>query len=58
LDEDVGGHGYKEEQKNSDTDDAGIKYTFIGPTPEGVTLRTKQLLITIIFYLVFNFNSN
>jgi hypothetical protein len=44
LDEDVGGHGYREEEKISDTDDEKMKDTLIVPTLQEVVLRTKQLL--------------
>ena len=44
LDEDASGHRFREEEKNSDTDDEEIEDTLGGPTLEGVALRTKQLL--------------
>ena len=42
LDEDACGHEYKEEKKDSDTDDEEIKDTLKGPTL--VALKTKQFL--------------
>ena len=41
LDEDVDGYKYREEEKDNDTNDEGIKDTLKCSIPEGVALKTK-----------------